>query len=75
LSNLVASRTQVKRGAQVKVCFKVENAKSLKAKPGRLDRKTNCLTDYPRKTTTYRITAQGADREEDSGTVTVKVAR
>jgi hypothetical protein len=71
----VAKPTAVKRGRPVKVCFKVANAKSVKAKPGKLDRKTNCLIDYPKKTTTYRITALGGDHEEDSGTVTVSVLR
>jgi hypothetical protein len=75
LSNLSAKPTHVKRGARVKVCFKVDNAQSVKAKPGKLDRKSNCVIDYPRKTTTYRITALGPDRQEDSGTVTVKVGR
>jgi len=75
LSDLKASSTSIKRGAAVKVCFKVENAQSVKASPGKLDPKTNCLVDRPRKTTTYRITALGSDREEDTGTVTVKVAR
>jgi hypothetical protein len=75
LSDLVASSTEVKRGAQVKVCFKVENAREVRAKPGRLDRKTNCLLDYPRKTTTYKISAFGPDHEQDAGTVTVKVRR
>jgi hypothetical protein len=75
LSDLIASSTEVKRGAQVKVCFKVENAKSVRARPGKLDRGTNCLIDYPRKTTTYKIDAFGPDREEDHGIVTVKVVR
>jgi hypothetical protein len=75
LSDLKASSTRVRRGAQVKVCFKVQNAKSVDGKPGKLNRKTNCLVDYPRKTTTYRITAHGGDKEVDSGTVTVNVAR
>jgi hypothetical protein len=74
VSDLSARPTRVKRGAPVKVCFKVENAQSVKATPGRLDRRTNCLLDYPRKTTTYKITALGPDRGEDSGTVTVQVA-
>ena len=39
LSDLAASSTQIKPGASVKVCFKVENAKSVKATPGKLDRK------------------------------------
>jgi hypothetical protein len=75
LSDLVASSTQVKRGAPVKICFKVENAQTVRAKPGKLDRRTNCLTDYPRKTTTYKISALGPDSGEDDGTVTVKVGR
>jgi hypothetical protein len=75
LSNISATPTGIKRGAAVKVCFKVENAKSVKVSPGKLDRRTNCLVDRPKKTTTYRITALGQDREEDSGTVTVQVAR
>jgi hypothetical protein len=73
LADLSANPIEVKRGGQVRICFKVENAKSVKASKGKLDLKTNCLTDRPRKTTTYKITAQGADREEDTGTVTVKV--
>jgi hypothetical protein len=75
LSDLVASSTEVKRGAAVKICFKVENARTVRARPGKLDRKANCLTDNPRKTTTYKISALGPDREEDDGTVTVKVVR
>jgi hypothetical protein len=75
LSDLVASSTEVKRGAPVKICFKVENARAVRAKPGKLDHGTNCLTDYPRKTTTYKISAFGPYNEEDDGTVTVKVGR
>jgi hypothetical protein len=75
VADLTARPMEVKRGGRVRVCFKVENAKSVRVKPGKLDRRTNCLTDYPRKTTTYRVTALGPDREEDSGTVTVQVRR
>jgi hypothetical protein len=73
ISDLKANSTQVRRGAMVRVCFKVQNAKSVDGKPGKLNRRTNCLTDYPKKTTTYRISAHGGEKEEDSGTVTVKV--
>jgi hypothetical protein len=73
ISDLKANSTQVRKGALVRVCFKVQNAKSVEGKPGKLNRKTNCLTDYPKKTTIYRVTAHGGDKEEDSGTVTVKV--
>ncbi len=55
------------------VCFKVENAKDIKVSKGKLTPGKNCLTDRPKRTTTYKITAIGVDREEDTGTVTVKV--
>jgi hypothetical protein len=73
LSDLIARPTEVRSGSLVKVCFKVQHATSVKVSSGRLDRKTNCLTDRPRKTTTYRISALGANRQEDTGTVTVLV--
>jgi hypothetical protein len=73
LYDLRADSIDVRRGALVKVCFKVENAQKVKATPGKLDARTNCISDKPRKTTTYKITALGGDKEMDSGTVTVKV--
>lgn len=73
LSDLIARPTEVRRGGLVKVCFKAQHATSVKISSGKLDRKTSCLTDRPRKTTTYRISAVGANREEDTGSVTVKV--
>jgi hypothetical protein len=75
VSDLEARPMSVKRGRAVKVCFKISNAKSVNAKPGKLDRKTNCLTDYPKKTTTYTVIAKGGENEEDRGTVTVSVLR
>lgn len=73
LSDLLATPTEVKSGGQVVVCFKAENARDVKASKGKLTPGKNCLTDRPRKTTAYKITVFGADREEDSGTVTVTV--
>lgn len=73
LYDLSVNATQVKAGDPVVVCFKADNAKSIKAGPGHLDRERNCLTDNPKKTTTYRIVALGGDNEQDSGTVTVHV--
>jgi hypothetical protein len=75
VADLEARPMSVKRGKAVKVCFKVSNAKSVSAKPGKLDRRTNCLTDYPQKTTTYTVIAKGGDNEQDTGTVTVSVLR
>jgi hypothetical protein len=60
-------------GEQIVVCFKVENAKRIKAGPGEFDAERNCIADKPRKTTVYRISALGDDNQIDTGTVTVKV--
>ncbi len=73
LSELSATPTEVKRGTQVVVCFKAENARDIKVSKGKLTPGKNCLTDRPKKTTSYKVTVFGADREEDSGTVTVSV--
>jgi hypothetical protein len=73
VSDLSATPIQVKRGGLVQVCFKVENAKNVRVNHGKFDSKANCLTDRPKRTTTYKITAFGPDREEDTGTVIVKV--
>jgi hypothetical protein len=73
LSDLSATPTEVKRGGQVQVCFTAENARDIKVSKGKLTPGRNCLTDRPNKTTSYKITVFGADREQDSGTVTVTV--
>ncbi len=73
LSDLSATPTEVKRGSEVEVCFKTENARTIKVSKGKLTPGKNCLTDRPKKTTSYKITVFGADREQDSGTVTVTV--
>lgn len=73
VADLSATPVEVRRGGQVRICFKVENAQAVRISKGKLDRKTNCAIDTPRRTTIYKITALGADREEDTGTVTVKV--
>ena len=73
LYDLWVSSQEVHRGELVRVCFKVANATTVKAGPGKFAQGLNCLNDNPKKTTTYWIVAYGADRQEDSGTVTVKV--
>lgn len=71
--DLSVNAIQVHPGQMVRVCFKVDNAKNVKASPGKLDRRVNCVMDNPKKTTTYTITAYGGNQQEDTGTVTVKV--
>jgi hypothetical protein len=73
LYDLSATSAQVHAGEQVIVCFKVENATGVKAGPGHFDKDRNCITDNPKKTTVYKISALGGDNQLDSGTVTVKV--
>jgi hypothetical protein len=73
LYDLSVNSTSVKAGDPVIVCFKADNARRIKAGPGHLDREKNCLSDYPRHTTTYKIVALGGDNEQDSGAVTVHV--
>jgi hypothetical protein len=71
--DLSVNAIQVHPGEMVRVCFKVDNAKHVKASPGKLDRGVNCMMDSPKRTTTYTITAYGGNQQEDSETVTVKV--
>jgi hypothetical protein len=73
LFDLWVNAIDVHPGEAVKVCFKVENVQKVKVSPGTLDPATNCVSDNPSKTTTYKITALGGDNQVDSGTVTVKV--
>ncbi len=71
--DLWASSLSIHPGEEVKVCFKVENAQSITAGPGNFSTETNCITDRPKKSTTYTLTAFGADNQEDSGTIPVTV--
>jgi hypothetical protein len=73
IHDLSVTSTLVHPGELVIVCFKVENTTSVKAGPGHFDPSNNCITDNPKKTTVYRISALGGDRQIDTGTVTVKV--
>ncbi len=69
----------VHAGQQVSICYKVQNAWSVKVVPGRpintgiISRGYGCSADRPRKTTTYTVTAAGADGTTDTEHVTVRV--
>jgi len=64
---------------QVTVCYKVKNAVSVKVVPGRalntgvVAPGHGCVSDGPVKTTTYTVTATGADGKTDTEHVTVNV--
>jgi len=69
----------VHAGDQVSVCYKVKNAASVKVAPGRalnmrvITTGYGCAADRPQKTTTYTVTAIGADGTTDTEHVTVRV--
>ena len=72
IHDLWANTLDLHPGEPIQICFKADNATRVKASPGTLD-KDNCIADHPTKTTTYKITALGGDRQIDTATVTVKV--
>jgi hypothetical protein len=67
---------EVKPGQPVTICYAVENAKSVTIEPlhyaGGAKAK-GCVSDQPRKSTTYVITAIGSAGDRDSERVSVKV--
>jgi hypothetical protein len=75
--DLVVSSQEVAPGALASFCFQAKNAVAVHASPVALtDRATparGCVIDYPRKTTTYRITITGAGGQTDEASVVVKV--
>ncbi len=73
LFDLWVNAVQVGAGEQVKICFKTENADEVEISAGTLYKSAGCLTDYPKSTTTYKISAVGRNGQRDSGNITVKV--
>jgi hypothetical protein len=69
------SSVAVAAGDPVSICYKVQNAKSVKVTPllSPSPAMPNCVVDSPRRTTTYTVTATGADGDRDEEHVTVKV--
>lgn len=69
----------VHAGDHVSVCYQVKNAVSVRVVPGRdihmnlVSTGHGCSVDTPRKTTTYTVTAVGADGTTDTEHLTVRV--
>lgn len=69
----------VRAGQQVSVCYKVRSAASVKVVPGQaldlriVSTEHGCAVDRPRTTTTYTVTAYGANGITDTEHVTVNV--
>ena len=69
------SSVDVPRGDPISICYKVQNAKSVKVTPliAPSPGMPNCIVDRPDRTTTYTVTATGAAGDRDEEHVTVKV--
>jgi hypothetical protein len=74
--NVQVSALQVKAGQLVNICYTVEGAQSVRIDPigFRAGAKgKGCVNHLPTKTTTYVVSAVGADGDKDQERVTVKV--
>jgi hypothetical protein len=69
------SSLEVKKGQDVSLCWKTENAKKIKLEPflPHLAGVPNCIVDRPQETRTYTLTVMGADGDQDQEKVTVRV--
>jgi hypothetical protein len=71
-----AASAQVVKGDRVSVCYGVENAAAVRLEPAvemLFPSFNRCFPVSPKATTTYKLTAEGADGAEASATVTVQV--
>ena len=75
ISEVRVSTLDAKAGDTVSLCYSVTNTVSVKIDPIGFKGKGGyrCVTDQPRKATTYVVIATGADGGTDSEKVTVKV--
>jgi hypothetical protein len=74
--NVNATSLEVKAGDPVTICYTVENAKSVTIEPLHYAggaKSKGCVSDQPRKSTTYVITAIGNAADRDQERVTVQV--
>jgi hypothetical protein len=75
--DLSVSATEVGPGQLVTFCFKADNATAVRGGPGRFMKggspTNDCLADYPRQTTAYRLSIEGAGGQTDDAKITVKV--
>jgi hypothetical protein len=74
--DVTVSSLTVTRGNMVSLCYHVENAASVEIEPIHFrgpSTPRGCGTDTPQKTTTYIVTAKGAEGSRDTEKVTVQV--
>jgi hypothetical protein len=74
--NVNVNSLEVKPGQPVTICYAVENARSVTIEPLHYAggaKPKGCVSDQPRKSTTYVITAIGSAGDRDAERVSVKV--
>jgi hypothetical protein len=74
--NVNVTSLTVKPGEPVEICYTVEGARSVTIEPVHFtggSKPKGCVTDQPRKETTYVVTAIGSGGDKDQEKVTVKV--
>jgi len=70
------SSLEIHRGDQLSFCYQVENARSVEVQPVHFrggSRPNVCFMTSPAETTTYVVSATGADGDQDQERVTIKV--
>jgi len=76
ITQFYTSQSNVAKGAKALICYGVENAKSVWLEPPRQDLSvalSRCVEVAPEATTTYTLTAQGAECQSVTKTLTVAV--
>jgi hypothetical protein len=71
-----AARGEVRKGDRVIVCYGVENAKAVRLDPPVEEVEPSpvrCFNAFPKRTTTFKLTATGKDGREVSASCTVPV--
>jgi hypothetical protein len=74
--DVTVSALSVKAGDTVSICVHSKGAASVEVEPLHFrtaNRTESCTLDHPKQTTTYAVTATGADGDQDHERVTVKV--
>lgn len=71
-----AAEGQIRKGDRVIVCYGVENARAVRLDPSIEEIKPSpvrCFNAFPKRTTTFKLTATGKDGREVSASFTVRV--
>ncbi len=77
ITEVSINKLEFTRGETATVCYKAKNAVAVTIRPGIWlnphDSRLGCVSDHPKKPTTYVVTATGADGTTDTERVTAQV--